>query len=141
MKKNILGIGLLLNAFLLSAAFSNDDVVNNVGGIFLEGYLSPTTEEPSKDRISISCDLNTSEEFENFHTSSVQVIVNEKGEKIKSSLYLIDKELKVKIKDQFITIGSIIERRAALFPEIPVEGRIEGDSYVLNIYISKLTTK
>lgn len=128
-------IGMLL---ALQSIYAAESLNSRVSGLFFDETFTKENikaDEQSDGRIGVDCDIDSLEAFESFKTTEVSVVLPD-GEKIKSSLYLKDQELKIKVNDDFVVIGSVLKIRAALFAHVTAEAYIEDAKYVLLLKLS-----
>ncbi len=137
MKTLALSIGML---FSLAQLHANPTPQNKISGLFFDRYY--VTEENKQEdilerRIVLECDVETLDAFRNFEAIEVQVILPN-GETIKSALYLKDFELKIKVKDELLSIGVVIEKRVALLASVQANTQIEDGRHLLQLSLATL---
>lgn len=84
-------------------------------------------------RVVLEIDTDDVDPVQTFEVDEVSVVLSN-GEVVKSPLYLNDKRVQVKIKDEFLTVASLgTNKNLDLHRSIFAESVIEKDHFVLKL--------
>jgi len=137
MKTLALSIGMLFSLAQLNA---DPLPLNKISGLFFDRYYmaeESKVEDIQERRIVLECDIESIDSFQNFEAVEVEVVLPS-GAITKSSVYLKDFELKIKVEDELISIGVILEKRVALLAGVQANSHIVDGHFVLRLSLATL---